>query len=423
MCLLRRMRRAAAVGAAAHSTRDCSGPHVAGRAQASRSAYSGCLRIQAAAYEHAGRTFRPCGAGMLERGTDQLRRRCRARRSRAARTVWVDDQACRPRARTRRSALTPSTTSDEAPRRRHGGSWRDGGRLRLPVSGTGLGLVSRRRSSAMSRLPWLCRSWVPMLPWIACMRLSPACSSSALARASSDWKPGCGTWLCSRVERLPRRRLAVVRLLGFEQRAGVGQCLLRGDAARLARLALRASPPLLARPAFFATAFFATAFFAATFLAAASWPRPSRCGLLAAAFFGAGRLAALATPCLPRPSSRAFFAAAFFATGCASSRPCAHAPSSPPSCGTRLASRPSWPRLRCGLLRSLLRHCLLARGLAGRSPCVSPVEASASTAKRAATRYHDRHSGRVSARTAQPNDGCMQPLQEAARARAAPSAA
>jgi len=45
----------------------------------------------------------------------------------------------------------------------------------------------------LSRLPWLCRSWLLMLPWIACMRLSPACSSSAFAAAPSDWYPGPGT--------------------------------------------------------------------------------------------------------------------------------------------------------------------------------------------------------------------------------------
>ena len=73
-----------------------------------------------------------------------------------------------------------------------------GGRVARVVAGRGLvrhgrscalGQCTTRRHQRLSRLPWLWRSWVPMLPWIGLLRLSPACSSSALASAPGDWNP------------------------------------------------------------------------------------------------------------------------------------------------------------------------------------------------------------------------------------------
>src|SRR5690606_7858002 len=47
----------------------------------------------------------------------------------------------------------------------------------------------------LSRLPWLMRPRVPALPWLAGIRLSAACNSSARRAASVDWNPSLPTWL------------------------------------------------------------------------------------------------------------------------------------------------------------------------------------------------------------------------------------
>src|SRR5688500_6662626 len=212
------------------------------------------------------------------------------------------------------------------------------------------------RPQRASRLPCWWRSWVPMLPWIASMRLSAACSSFALARASSDWKPDCGdcAWppssacqgggwrscsclasssarvlasACSGViaalrTRGEERRLPVALRAGADAlRAVVFAAVLRTvffaaalRAIFFAGVALRTTffaVPL--RVAFRAATFFAAVRFDAVFFAADLRAGAFRAADLLAAFFAALRGAALRTAFFAADLRTAFLAARFVA--------------------------------------------------------------------------------------------------------------